>query len=70
MVNYMSISIFLILLCISILVPSDKVYNGNFVSISNITVLTLYVPISIFLMLLLVSNILLIIKNGYSKKIK
>lgn len=70
MVNYMSIAIFLVLLSISILVPSDKVYNGNFVSISNTTVLMLYIPITIFLIFLLISNIVLIIKKGYSQKTK
>lgn len=70
MVNYMSITIFLILLSISILVPTDKVYNENFVSISNTSVLMLYVPITVFLIFLLISNILLIIKKGYSQKNK
>lgn len=66
-VNFMSLSAFFVLFSLALLVDERKLYNDNFVSLCNTIVMMLYFPILIILIFLLLTNIIQIFKNGFSK---
>lgn len=66
-VNFMSLSAFFALFSICMLIDFEKLYNDNFVSICNTIVIMLYLPILIFLCVILIANIVQIFRFGFSR---